>query len=84
MNLVNFDECPTDPIEALLWLSGVKDRVDVELDARLQKAYFQARRTGRLETALGLGLHSRKRVMRYTRNENERLGRQWHWGDGLR
>ena len=67
---------------AIMWLSGVKEQVDKELSAMYQRAYFEARRTGRLDAALSLGIHSHKRVMAYTRAENERTGRQWRWGDG--
>ena len=80
--MVNMDECPRDPLHAIMWLSGVKDAVDREVSAAYQKAYFEARRTGRLDAALALGVHSRKRVMAFTRAENERTGRQWRWGDG--
>lgn len=80
--MVDFSEAPHDPIERLMWLSGVKDVVDKELHAQWQTAYFQARQTGRLDTALTLGYHSHKRIMAYTRAENERTGRQWRWGDG--
>lgn len=73
--LVNFEECPDDALEALLWLSGVREQVNKELTARWQKAYYEARLTGRLDPALALGLHSRKKVMAYTRAENEARGR---------
>jgi hypothetical protein len=56
-----------------------------ELDAELRRAYFDARLSGRLDAALRLGLHSRKKVMAYTRAENEVRGRAIkHWGDGYR
>jgi len=80
--LVDFSECPTDPIEALAWLGGVKKRVQRELDERYEDAYFRARITGRLDSALALGLHSRKRVLAYTRRANEAAGRMVRWGDG--
>lgn len=80
--MVDFADAPHDPVERLMWLSGVKDVLDQELNAQWQRAYFQARQTGRLDSALLLGYHSRKKVMAYTRAENERTGRQWRWGDG--
>lgn len=80
--LVDFSECPTDPIEALAWLGGVKARVQRELDERYRSSYFQARITGRLDAAIALGLHSRKKVMAYTRQANEANGRMVRWGDG--
>jgi hypothetical protein len=38
---------------------------------------------GQLEEVLALGLHSRKRVLAWTRQENERRGRVVRWGDSL-
>ncbi len=80
--LLNFNRAPTDPIERLVWLGGVMDQVHAELDEQWQEAYFWARFTGRLDAALALGLHSRKRVMAYTRAENESRARMIRWGDG--
>lgn len=79
--ILNFDDCPDDPIEALLWLSGVREQVDKELNARFQQAYFWSRFTGRLVEAEALGLHSHKRVLAFTRAENEARGRMIRWGD---
>jgi hypothetical protein len=80
--LLNFNRAPTDPIERLVWLGGVMDQVQTELDRQFQEAYFWARFTGRLDAALDLHLHSRKRVMAYTRAENEFRARMIRWGDG--
>jgi hypothetical protein len=82
MLTMDFSEAPTDPIERIVWLSGVQEVVDRELNAAFQKAYFEARQTGRLDAALRLGYHSHKKVMGYTRHENERRGRMLKWGDG--
>lgn len=79
--IVDFSEAPSDPIERIVWLSGVQEIVDRELHAAYQKSYFEARQTGRLDSALGLRIHSHKRIMAFTRAENERTGRQWRWGD---
>lgn len=79
---INLTDPPTDPIERLVWLSGAKEAFDNQITPMWQTAYFEARQTGRLDAALNLRLHSRKRVMSWTRAENERLGRQWRWGDG--
>lgn len=73
---------PQDPIERLIWLGGVMDKVRSELDDAFGEAYFWARFTGRLDSALALRLHSRKRVMTYTRAMNNARGRQIRWGDG--
>ena len=79
---VDLSEAPHDPIERLVWLSGVKEVLDREIQYAWQKAYFEARQTGRLDAALQLAYHSHKRIMAFTRAENERRGRQWRWGDG--
>lgn len=79
---IDFTAAPADPIERLMWLSGAREAFEQQLQAEFQRSYFDARRTGRLDTALALGLHSRKRIMAYTRHENERRGRMLKWGDG--
>lgn len=80
--ILNLRGAPEDPIERLLWLGGVDEAVKKELDGLFAQAYFWARFTGRLDAALALGLHSRKRVMAYTRAENESRARMIRWGDG--
>lgn len=79
--ILNLDDGPSDPIERLIWLGGVMGQVRTELESEFQQAYFWARFTGRLEDAEALGLHSHKRVMAYTRAENEARGRMIRWGD---
>jgi hypothetical protein len=84
MLTVDFSEAPEEPIKRLLWLSGVKEAVADQLEAEYRRAYFNARLTGQLPAALDLRLHARKRVLAYTRAENERRGRTVaRWGDGL-
>jgi hypothetical protein len=80
--ILNLKGAPDDPIERLIWLGGVKEQVEAEMNYQWQEAYFWARFTGRLDAALNLGLHSRKRVMAYTRAENEHRARMIRWGDG--
>lgn len=82
--MLDLSGAPTEPIERLLWLSGVREQVTDELDREYGKAYFNARLQGPdvFDTALDLHLHSRKRIMAYTRSENERRGRPLRWGDG--
>lgn len=82
MTILNLDGLPDDAIERLLWLSGVAEQVKTELDQAWRDAYFDARFTGRLDQAEGLALHSHKRVMAFTRAENEARGRMIRWGDG--
>jgi len=79
--ILDLGELPKDPIEQLLWLSGVLDQVQTELHPAWATAYGTARLTGRLDEAEALGLHSHKRVMEFTRRWNEATGRQIRWGD---
>jgi len=81
--ILNIDEAPTDPIERLVWLGGVQTQVRRELNAALQEAYFWARFTGRLDEATALDLHSQRRIMAWTRAENEVRGRMIRWNDSL-
>ena len=82
--ILNLDEAPDTPIERLMYLSGVTEQVEKELDAEYQKAYFEARLEGHLVLVLGLGFHSRKKVMAFTRAENEKRGRIIRrWNDDL-
>jgi hypothetical protein len=80
--LVDFSDAPDDPIERLLWLSGVREQAQIELDREYQKAYFNARIQHRFGVALDLHLHSQKRALAFTRHENELRGRPVKWGDG--
>lgn len=72
---------PKDAIERLVWLSGVLDAVHAQMEPAWASAYGEARLTGRLDEAEALGLHSHKRIMRFTRAWNESRGRQIRWGD---
>lgn len=81
--LLNLDDAPTDPIERLMWLSGVKEQAAAELDDAFAVAYFEARLQGRLEVAISAGPWARKRALRYTRQENQKRGRTVRWGDHL-
>lgn len=79
--LLNLD-LPDDAVERLMYLSGVMRAVKTELDAAYQLAYFEARQRGQFDSALGLGLHSEKKALTFTRAENEARGRMIRWGDG--
>jgi hypothetical protein len=79
--ILNLDDAPNDAIERLVYLNGVLEQVQKELGPMWQRAYFDARFTGRLDEADGLGYHSHKRIMQFTRAENEQRGRQVRWGD---
>jgi len=78
---IDFSAAPSDAIERLVWLSGCKERFDKEVEAMWRQAYYEARLTGRFDSALALGYHSNKRALAFTRSENERRGRLTHWGD---
>jgi hypothetical protein len=81
--ILNLQDAPESPIERLMWLSGVMEEVKEELDAEFRRAYYEARLQKQLEPALALGLHSRKRILAYTRAENEKRGRTVRWQDGV-
>jgi ribosomal protein L15E len=80
--LLRLDDAPSDPIERVVWLSGVKEQVNKELDAAFEDAYFEARMQQRLDAAITAGPHAKKRVLAYTRRANEKRGRTVRWGDG--
>lgn len=83
MRLLNLDDCPSDPIEAVMWLSGVREQVGKELDEAFGAAYFEARLQHRLEAAVTAGPYAKKRALAYTRAENQRRGRAVRWNDGI-
>jgi hypothetical protein len=82
MTILNLDDAPLTPVERVMWLSGVAEAVRTELDAAFAAAYYDARLQGLLDSAVEAGPHARKRVLAYTRSENNRRGRTVHWGDG--
>jgi hypothetical protein len=79
--ILNLADAPSDPIERLLWLSGVREAVSDELDHEFSVSYYEARLQGRLATAIAAGPYARKRVLAFTRAENQRRGRTVRWGD---
>lgn len=84
MSLLNLDDAPEDPVERLLWLSGVDEALRKEVNAAWQEAYYESRLQGRFQTALDLELHSKKRALAWTRHENEARGRSVaRWRDGF-
>jgi hypothetical protein len=78
---IDLSDAPQDAIELLVWLSGARNAFDAQIEPMWQRAYFDARFTGRLDEAENLRLHSHKKIMEYTRAENERRGRMIRWGD---
>lgn len=81
-SLLNLEAAPKDPLERIMWLSGVQARVTSELETAFSEAYFNARIQRRLDAAISAGPHSRKRVLALTRKANTRKGRMVKWGDG--
>lgn len=81
--ILNLDAAPADPIERVMWLSGVAEQARKELDLAFASAYFEARLEQRLDTAISAGPYAKKRVLAYTRAENQRRGRTVRWNDGL-
>ena len=79
--ILNLAGAPRDPLERIMWLSGVNDAVKRELDEAFGRAYYEARLKGQLDAAVNVGPHARKRVLAFTRAENERRGRTIRWGD---
>lgn len=73
---------PHDPVERLMYLSGVMQAVRSELESEVRLAYFEARQQGLFDAALALRYHSEKKALAWTRAENEARGRTWRWGDG--
>jgi hypothetical protein len=82
MTILNLADAPKDPVERVVWLSGVNEQVRKELDAAFAEAYFEARLQSRLDAAIAAGPYARKRALAYTRHENQRRGRTIRWGDG--
>lgn len=80
--LLNLADAPRDPIERIIWLSGVQTQVRRELDQELGEAYFNARLQRRLDEAVTAGPYGRKRVIAMTRSVNASKGQSVRWGDG--
>jgi hypothetical protein len=80
--ILDLSSAPADSLERLLWLSGVAEEARRELDAEWQRTYFEARLEQRLAAALSFRLHPIRKVLAWTRAENETRGRAIRWGDG--
>jgi hypothetical protein len=83
MSLIDFSSAPEDPIERLMWLSGIDQALRKEVDQAWAEAYFDARVKGLFAEALSLHLHSKKKALAWTRHvNNERDRVVWRWRDG--
>lgn len=82
MTILNLSEAPEDPVERVAWLGGVLEAARAELDEAFSLAYFEARLQGQLDAAVHAGPYARKRVLAFTRHENQKRGRSVRWNDG--
>lgn len=83
MGYIDFSAAPEDPIARLAWLSGMDKALRAELEAEWAEAYFNARLQGMFDEAVALRLHSKKRILAWTRRVNDARGRAIvRWGDG--
>lgn len=82
-HLLDLSAAPTDPVPRIMWLTGVHEQVNAELEAALADAYFEARFQGILTEAVAAGPYSMKRALKLTRGENRRRGSAIRWGDDL-
>lgn len=83
-NILDLSEAPDEPLRRLMYLSGVKARVNEELDDEYRAIYFRLRMEGRLDDAFDFGTHSPTRILAFTRAENESRGRLVRWNDARR
>lgn len=82
-HVLNLDEAPEDPIERIIWLDGVQEAINAELECALDEAYFNARMQERFESAVAVGKASLKKALAHTRHHNSRTGSSVRWRDGL-
>lgn len=83
MAILNLEDLPSDPLERLIWLGGVKDAVASELDDAYAEAYAEARLRGLFDTALQFGPYGKKRALALTRRWNNTQARMIRWGDHI-
>jgi hypothetical protein len=78
---LDLSDAPHDAVERVMWLSGMAEAMNEELNLAFAEAYYTARLQHRLDAVRALGIHSNKKIMAFTRAENERRGRMLKWGD---
>ena len=83
-SLVDLDGAPAETLHRIVWLDEYLRLLREEVDAELQRCYFEARLQGQMEAALSVAPHGRKTFLAMTRNESEARGRTVRWGDGYR
>lgn len=80
---MNLDDMPDDAAARLLFLSGVKQAVQTELDDVFAETYAALRHQGRIQWAFAQKLHGKKRILALTRRWNRQQGRMIRWGDNI-
>lgn len=81
--ILDLQAAPTDPIERLVWLTGVEAKVATELEAERMRLAYEVRLERGFGALLDLGLYSKTRLLRWCRAENRRRGTSMRWGDGV-
>lgn len=81
--ILDLSQAPSDAAERLLWLSGVRQAALTELEDAYAETYATLRRENRLEWAISLRLHGKKKILALTRRWNRQNGRMIRWGDQL-
>lgn len=79
--ILNLSEAPKDPVERLVWMTGVKQQVQDEIDTECEALYSRLRMEHRFDVVVAVGLHSKGRALALTRKANR--ARQIRWDDGL-
>lgn len=70
-----------DPVTEVEALAVERSKTLDALDHHFARAYFEARRVGRLTEAMAAGPHSKGQVLQMTRAVNEASGRSVRWDD---
>jgi hypothetical protein len=78
------DGGPSDPVERVQWLARLHRKVNTAITKEFQVLYYEARRAGRLDDVIEVSPHSVTQIFRFTRAENEALGRGVRWAQAVR
>ena len=81
--ILNLSDAPADPVRRSMWLTGVLQAVEEELDEQYRVLYFDARLGGILPEVVAAGPHSMRQALAYARAENNARRRMVRWSDGL-
>lgn len=80
---IKLGRAPSDSADRLIWLSEQEQEVKRQFEDLYADTYSTLRMEGRLDWAISVGLHGRKRILTWTRRWNRKRGRMMKWGDGL-